>query len=48
MASAPGIYCYVAGPIPAVTPRYCTNKLGNAPRSIKKKEKKEFLRHHSL
>ncbi len=26
-AKAPGIHCYVADSIPAVTPRYCTNKL---------------------
>jgi hypothetical protein len=25
-AKAPGIHCYVAGSIPAVTPRYCTKK----------------------
>jgi hypothetical protein len=25
-AKAPGIHCYVAGSIPAVTPRYCTYK----------------------
>jgi hypothetical protein len=24
---APGIFCYVAGSIPAVTPRYCTKKI---------------------
>jgi hypothetical protein len=26
-AKAPGIHYYVAGSIPAVTPRYCTKKL---------------------
>jgi hypothetical protein len=27
-----GIHCYIAGSIPAVTPRYCTNKIENAVR----------------
>jgi hypothetical protein len=26
-AKSPGMYCYDAGSIPAVTPRYCTNKI---------------------
>jgi hypothetical protein len=26
-AKAPGIHCYVAGSIPAITPRYCTKKI---------------------
>ncbi len=26
-AKAPGIHCYVAGSIPAITPRYCTKKV---------------------
>jgi hypothetical protein len=28
-----GIHCHIAGSIPAVTPRYCTNKIENAVRS---------------
>ncbi len=41
---APGIHCYVAGSIPAVTPRYCTKKIENALMSTKKtKEKKSIL-----
>ncbi len=32
----PGIHCYVADSIPAVTPRYSTNKIRNALRSTNK------------
>ncbi len=35
-AKAPGIRCYVAGSIPAVTPEYCIIKIKNALRSAKK------------
>ncbi len=34
----PGTHCYVAGSIPAVTPRYSSNKMRNAPWSTKKKK----------
>jgi hypothetical protein len=37
---APGIHCYVAGSIPAVTPRYCTKKIEKCSLEHKKKEKK--------
>ncbi len=37
-AKAPGIHGYVAGSIPAVTPRECTINTINAFRSTKKKE----------
>jgi hypothetical protein len=44
-AKAPGVHCYVAGSIPAVTPRYCTKKrekmLFGAQKT--KKEKKKYL-----
>ncbi len=36
----PGIHCYVVGSIPAVTPRYSSNKARNALWSTKKKKKK--------
>ncbi len=36
-AKAPGIHCYVAGSIPAVTTRYCTKKIENALWSTKKR-----------
>jgi hypothetical protein len=43
-AEAPGIHCYVAGSIPAVTPRYCTKKIEkNAPWSTKKQKTKKKL-----
>jgi hypothetical protein len=35
---APGIHCYVAGSIPAVTPRYCTNKIEKMLFGAKKKK----------
>ncbi len=35
---APGIHCYVAGSIPAVTPRYCTQKIEKC--SLKRKNPK--------
>ncbi len=37
----PGIHCYVAGSIPAVTPRYCTKKREKCSLEHKKKKKKE-------
>ncbi len=37
-AKAPGIHGYVVGPIPAVTPKYCTVTTINALRSTKKKK----------
>jgi hypothetical protein len=40
VAKAPGIHDYVAGSIPAVTPRYCTVKTINALRITQKKDKK--------
>ncbi len=39
-AKAPGKHCCVAGSIPAVTPRYCINKIKNALWSTKKQRKK--------
>ncbi len=43
-AKAPGIHCYVAGSIPAVTPRYCRKKiekmLCRAQKKRRKKKKK--------
>ncbi len=40
---APGIHCYDAGSIPAVTPRYCTKKIEKCSLEHKKnKEKKLF------
>ncbi len=43
-AKAPGIHCYVAGTIPAVTPRYCTKKIEKCSLEHKKtKEKKVWL-----
>jgi hypothetical protein len=39
----PGIHCYVAGSIPAVTPRYCAKKIEKCSFEHKKnKEKKNF------
>jgi hypothetical protein len=38
-AKAPGIHCYVAGSIPAVTPRYCTRKIEKCSLEHKKKTK---------
>ncbi len=44
-AKAPGIHCYVAGSIPAVTPRYCTKKIEKCSLKHKKnKGKKTFPR----
>jgi hypothetical protein len=40
-AKAPGIHCYVAGSIPAVTPRYCTKKIGKCSLEHKKKTKEK-------
>jgi hypothetical protein len=43
-AKAPGIHCYAAGSIPAVTPRYCTKKIEKRSLEHKKtKEKKKGL-----
>ncbi len=44
-AKAPGIHCYVAGSIPAVTHRYCTKKIEKCSLEHKKtKEKKNTFR----
>ncbi len=40
-AKAPGIHCYVAGSIPAVTPRYCTKKIEKCSLKHKKKQRKK-------
>jgi hypothetical protein len=40
----PGIHCYVAGLIPALTPRYSSTKIRNALWSTKKKERKKKCR----
>jgi hypothetical protein len=40
LAKAPGIHNYVAGSIPAVTPRYCTKKIEKCSLEHKKREKK--------
>ncbi len=41
-AKAPGIHCYIAGSIPAVTPKYCTKKIEKCSLEQKKtKEKKK-------
>ncbi len=42
-AKAPGIHYYVAGSIPAVTPRYCTKKIEKCSLEQKKQMKKK---HH--
>jgi hypothetical protein len=45
-AKAPGIHCYVAGSIPAVTPRYCTEIIEKCSLERKKKnkgKKKKFV-----
>jgi hypothetical protein len=39
-AKAPGIHCYVAGSIPAFTPRYCTKKMEKCSLEHEKKPKK--------
>jgi hypothetical protein len=45
-AKAPGIHCYVAGSIPAVTPRYCTKKTEKCSlEHTKKQRKKKDLPH---
>jgi hypothetical protein len=38
---APGIHCYVAGSIPAVTPRYCTKKIEKCSLEHKKNKGKK-------
>ncbi len=40
-AKAPCIHCYVAGSIPAVTPRYCTKKIEKCSFEHKKKQRKK-------
>jgi hypothetical protein len=43
-AKAPGIHCYVAGSIPAITPRYCTKKIEKCSlEHTKKKGKKNSV-----
>jgi hypothetical protein len=46
---APGIHCYAAGSIPAVTPRYCTKKIEKCSLEQKKttttKKFKKYLCH---
>jgi hypothetical protein len=42
-AKAPGIHCYIAGSIPAVTPRYCTNKIEKCSLEHKKKTKEKNI-----
>jgi hypothetical protein len=37
-AKTPGIHCYVAGSIPAVTPRYCTKKIEKKKCSLEHKK----------
>jgi hypothetical protein len=40
-AKAPGIHCYVAGSIPAVTPRYCPKKIEKCSLEHKRKQKQK-------
>jgi hypothetical protein len=40
---APGIHCYVAGSIPAVTPRYCTKKIEKCSLEHKKTKEKKCI-----
>ncbi len=42
-AKAPGIHYYVAGSIPAVTPRYCTENIEKCSLEHKKKQRKKKL-----
>jgi hypothetical protein len=42
-AKAPGIHCYVAGSIPAVTPRYCTKKIEKCSLEHKKNKVKKKI-----
>ncbi len=42
-AKAPGIHCYVAGSIPAVTPRYCTKKIEKCSLEHTKKQRKKKI-----
>ncbi len=42
-AKAPGIHCYVAGSIPAVTPRYCTKKIEKCSLEHKKTKEKKYI-----
>jgi hypothetical protein len=42
-AKAPGIHCYVAGSIPAVTSRYCTKKIEKCLWSTKKTKEKKTI-----
>ncbi len=41
----PDIHCYVAGSIPAVTPRYSSNKARNALWSTKKQKNENIYQH---
>jgi hypothetical protein len=43
LAKAPGIHCYVAGSIPAVTPRYCTKKIEKCSLEHKKTKEKKLM-----
>jgi hypothetical protein len=43
-AKAPGIHCYDAGSIPAVTPRYCTKKIEKMLFRAKKTKGKKLTR----
>jgi hypothetical protein len=40
---APGIHSYVAGSIPAVTPRYCTKKIEKCSLEHQKKQRKKNI-----
>ncbi len=40
-ANAPGIHCYVAGSIPAVTPRYCRKTIEKCSLEHKKRKKEK-------
>jgi hypothetical protein len=40
-AKAPGIHCYVAGSIPAITHRYCTKKTEKCSLEHTKKQRKK-------
>jgi hypothetical protein len=42
-AKVPGIHYYVAGSIPAVTPRYCTKKIEKCSLEHKKKKKRRCV-----
>ncbi len=42
-AKAPGIHCYVAGSIPAVTPKYCTKEIEKCSLEHGKKKREKTL-----